>query len=302
MNNTNADKNDGKPKLSVRSLVLDAYRLLYNRFRTFIFIMWLPSLVSALSTWRFMAQSAEAAVIDPASEELVAEVMAAELSVWAQPLTYVYEAMLLVTFAAASVAVQRLVLLNEEPPRPYGIAMGKREVRYSGYTFASYVLASFPLVLIVAVGAGLNNLFGEDSLPTVATLLLFTLGFGGLFFLVVAALRFGLAFPAVALDTSRGVMVQLLTAWEMAKGNTFKLFLAMLLAWLPFVVIDYLVGDVFGSGVDVGASLTSGDIAFLVFSSVEIFTMYFIWAAITARAYAVLSQGPTDHEPLVENA
>lgn len=289
MTETNTSDSAVKPTLAVWGLVTSCYGLLYYRFKDFVRIMAVPALVSALLGWRAMYQGIDQALLAGNAEDMAA----AQMAVWNDPLSYVYMAVMWLSLAAAIVAVHRLVLLNENPPRPLGITVGARELRYIGYAIIVAVVPMLPLAFLAVMTAGVNSLIGggaDGSAAGGAMVLILVLP--AMVYAMVATLRFSLALPAVAVDGGRGIKARLRGAWEMAKGQTLKLAVAFFLAALPLGVVSMIVSKFWLSALVAGTVTTANGLAWIVISTALTMAMYFVQAAIISRAFQMLSQQP----------
>lgn len=288
MSEENSIEQTDKPTLAVWSLVTSCYGLLYYRFTDFIRIMAVPVAVSTLLGWRDMG--AHQALTDAAKAGNVESMQAIQTVQWSDPMTYVYAAVGWIALAAAIVTIHRLVLLNENPPRPLGISVGQRELRYIGYAVIVFLASSFPYMLIGAVIYALTMVAKGSAVAAGVMIGLTIVSIPVGLYATVAALRFSLALPAVAVDGQNGVEARLRASWKMAKGSTFKLFLAMLLGSLPFGMIAIIVGKIWMDGLLAGTMASTTAMVVIFVATVVSMAQYFIQTAVISRAYQTLSQ------------
>lgn len=301
---TDSENLEGQTKLNITSLVGDGYRSLFTKFTFFLKVMWITTLVSGLLNWRMYAQYPElleTSSINDATSEAATNTF---LLMWGEPLTYVYMILSWLVLVGAMIAVQRSVLLGEAAPRPLGISVGMRELRYFGYCVAAYFLSMAPL-LIFAVAmplmAGLESALGAPGGTAFTGLLglLALLVISGYMFII--PIRLSLAMPAIAVDAEGGLGKRFGHAWAIAKGNTFRLSVAIFVAILPLLIISGLGMTYFMPvmGQDSVDTASSGLLTMITMFATTI-TLYVV-SVMFARAYQILTLSLPTQEPLVES-
>ena len=149
--------------------------------------------------------------------------------------------------------------------------VGRREFRY----FFILLLLSIGLAIpIVAVTAAILPAVGEQGSPSIGVLaILAVLAF--VFFLV--SIRVSLRFPAIAMDRDQGFRA----AWRQTKGSGWRLFFALVIVCIPFVVLNILMGAIEPSSV-------AGTIILLAVLTVISFLQSALIASVLALAYTWL--------------
>lgn len=287
MSEENSVEQTDKPTLPVWGLVTSCYGLLYYRFTDFIRIMAVPAVVSVLLGWRSMGT--EQAWYDASQSGNTEDVNALQMAMWSDPLTYVYAAVTGISMAAAIVAIHRLVLLNENPPRPLGINVGSRELRYIGYAIIVFLASWLPYVLSFAVIFALTLVPSGNPVVSGVQVAMVILVIPISIYTVMAMLRFSLALPAVAIDGQSGVEARLRTSWKLAKGSTFKLLVAMFLVAVPIALISIMIYQVWMDSLVAGSVTTIGGTAYVLLSTILSMALYFVQTAVISRAYQTLS-------------
>lgn len=260
------------PTFTVWGLIASSYRLLSARFSDFIRMMWLPALVSVLVSGRarYQADNAEGTTT-------------LFMQIWGDLFPIVVIVMMWLTASAASVAVHRLILLGEAPPRPLGLQLDRRALLYMGYNAAVVVIAMMPLGLVAAVFSGLASGAAWEFL------LLLPMAAGAIFTLALMV-RLTLVLPAVAIDRQRDFGHSLRTAWMMSKGVTVKFAVAIILAMLPLGVIQAGVAELASSDALSSPTAMLGGMIFIALDAFIAVATIFIQLAIITHVYGVQSR------------
>ena len=188
--------------------------------------------------------------------------------------------------AVFNAAWHRVVLLNEAPGR----SLDKRSLRYLN---ATLLLLAIAVILAMTIGMGGITLFtllggealGGDVLTGVVT---------GLLLIIILSLlaRFSFILPEVAID--RGA--QIFRAWEISRGNGFRLLVIGVLLNLPLIVLSLLLAE--------AARGLQGTPALLALAAIDVvlqFLMLALSATLLSLAYMRLIQArrPGSAEPEV---
>jgi|GEM_PF-1907795 len=208
-------------KLKVFALVADSYRAVFGNLGTMTRILWLPMVILVVIEFRFAVQKGPAA-----SQGLAGSAF--------DPIYFVYIVVSWIVICGAYVSLHRFFLLGDKPSA-LGLAFQRRELRYLGYC-----LAIAPVVILPVGGLWLL-----ESVEVVPLLLSAALTFAAIGFMVIWLIRLGFALPAIALDQEGGLRRRFKHALALVNGNTWRAFLALFLASLPFVVILDMVPYVF---------------------------------------------------------
>lgn len=159
--------------------------------------------------------------------------------IWNVPVMFDYmQALLkLVLFCILAVSCHRFFLLDDhESVKPH--QWSRRETRFLIYVILIYVIFAVFGAMGAVVAAPFMEFFGEAGYLKSVVIMLFTMIPAGIIF---AALS--LIFPAIAV----GQDTKLMEAWDMGKGNSFRLlFLVVVFPYLfeiPFVFLPLVVGE-----------------------------------------------------------
>lgn len=281
----NPSEQTAKPTFAVWGLVKGCYGLLFSQYQNFIRIMAVPAIISVLFGLRSM--DSNQAMIDVAQTGNVDALRALQMAVISDPLTYIYMAVMFITLAAAIVSIHRLVLLGASPPRPLGIGVGKRELRYIGYAIIVFLAAMLPSMTVVAFGAVITQMIQASILVILMTALMIAASI----YVIMATLRFSLALPAVAVDGQGGVKARLHEAWQMAKGSTFKLFASLFLCALPIMLISMVFSAMWMDDLLMGTETSTIGVLGILVSTILNMMLYCVQTTVISRAYQVLSEG-----------
>ncbi len=124
------------------------------------------------------------------------------------------------------VAMHRRVVLSEVPSIGYFAALAsRRSWRFAGMAIALWIVWMGP-ALVAA---------GPDNLPLTAIFAVWVLAFP------VLMMRVLLLFPAIAVDSPSA---SLANAWRDTHGMTWRLFFALFIANLPFIIVMMVVSAV----------------------------------------------------------
>lgn len=208
-------------KLKIFALVADSYRAVFGNLGTMTRILWLPMVILVVIEFRFAEQRVSAA-----SNGLAGAAF--------DPMYFVYIVVSWIVICGAYVSLHRFFLLGDTPPA-LGFAFQRRELRYLGYC-----LAITPVVIVP-----MGGLWLLETVGVVPMLLSAALTFVAIGFMVTWLIRLGFTLPAVALDQEGGLRRRFKHALALVNGNTWRMFLALFLASLPFVLILDIVPYVF---------------------------------------------------------
>lgn len=273
----NPSKQTAKPTFAVWGLVKECYGLLFSQYQDFIRIMAVPAVVSVLFGLRSM--DTNKAMIDVSQTGNTEALVALQMAVISDPLTYVYMAIMCITLAASIVSIHRLVLLGGSPPRPLGVSFGKRELRYIGYAIMVAFAALLPYVAVLSL---IMIYKGMGALTLVLVI-------SAMVFAVMALLRLSLALPAVSIDAKSGVKAQLRASWNMAKGSTLKLFAVLFLCALPISLISGVFSALWMDDFLMGSETSSIGLFGILVSTILNMMLYSLQTTAISRAYLALS-------------
>lgn len=199
-------------KLPVRELVSAGYRGLFRDWRAFVASAWPWWVVLLLLTFGIEAFA------DPGLRSITGAIVA--LVLWT------------VAGAVFLVGWHRHVLLGEAVAGRASLHFGRRELRFLVTGILFYLVLVAPMVAI--------GLFVGILGPAVAgTVLDRVLAFGpvaALAIMIIVAPRLSLAFPMVALDAPGRPLA---TAWQLGRGQTWRLFGGALLVIVPFGLVEH---------------------------------------------------------------
>jgi len=224
-------------KLKVFALVADGYRAVFGNLGVMVHILWLPVALMGVVNYRFQAQNFQEfnallqAENDPAAVQ-------AHLNAAFDPMFFIYMLVSWVVMCAAFVSLHRFVLLGDKPPS-LGFTVRKREWRYLGYVVAIMMIAMLamigPMIGLTILELVIEVVFGTTG--GMIGILVFAALIGLLVFFVTTWVRLGFVLPAIALDQDGGLRRRFKSAWALAKGNTFRMFAALVVAQLPFMLV-----------------------------------------------------------------
>lgn len=150
----------------------------------------------------------------------------------------------LAAFAVFAAKWHRAVLVNEVVSGSDALRIGRRDLRFLGYTILILVIVGGVLLvggmlLFLPFGMLLGN--GRSGVLATAGFYLAQVAIYVGFGTIVA--RLALALPAAALDEGGDLLE---TAWQRSRGNGLRLCLGALLCVLPFALAQRLVAALFG--------------------------------------------------------
>jgi len=230
-------------KLKVFTLVADSYRAVFGNLGTITRILWLVMVILVVMEFRFAGQKGSAA-----SRVLVGADY--------EPVYFVYILVSWVLICGAYVSLHRFFLLGEKPPA-LGFSFQKRELRYLGYC-----LAITPVVMLP-----MGGLWLLESVEVVPMFLSAALTFAAIGFMMIWLIRLGFMFPAISLDQEGGLQRRFKHALALVDGNTGRMFLALIVALLPFVMILDIVPHIYSLS---GAELMIADSPVFVMQAVTV--------------------------------
>ncbi|HEY9080553.1 hypothetical protein [Magnetovibrio sp.] len=274
-------------KLKIFALVADSYRVVFGNPGTMVRILWLPMALMGIVNFRFQDrnfQDLNAALqvdTDPAA-------LQAQLDAAFDPMFFIYMLVSWVVMCAVFVSLHRFVLLGEQPPT-LGFTVRKREWRYLGYVIAILVTASVAMFV---------SMMGLIILELLVSALVGTEGamVGILFFMVVLVLmvisvtiyvRLGFVLPTIALDQEGGVRRRFKGAWALAKGNTLRMFVALFVASLPYMLIFGIWSYAFMQSVAEAMAMGSGFEPNMIITMVVFGVISWLWYGVTIAMYSI---------------
>lgn len=241
----NGNNLETKPKLHVLLLVTDSYRTVFGNLGAMAQMLWLIIGFNIANlylqfeemerTWAqiHQMQQGNPALIEPMSSMVLLSI-------------FIGGGLGLLLFAGVMVAMNRFVVLGEKPTFP-GFRIGKRELRYVGYFLAVYftqflITIAFMIVFML-LQIGINILFGEAGAMT--SILSFILFVGAGVGMAMLLLRLLFVMPAIAVDQDGGLRRRFDYAWKTAKGHTLRMFAALILGLLPWMVLNLALAELY---------------------------------------------------------
>lgn len=204
-------------KLKVFALVADSYRVVFGNLSVMTRILWLPIALLVAMSYRFEAQKGTAE-------------MQTQWGAFLDPMYLLYLVVYWVVMTGAYVSLHRFVLLGTKQPA-LGFTFEKRELRYLGYSIAILTILMLPIGVLVLL---------ESVLPQVLGFVIATLSVAVMIGICIGIVRLGLVMPAISLDQAGGLQWHFQSAWALAKGNTFRILMAQIVALLPFVLVTWI--------------------------------------------------------------
>jgi len=234
---SDSDVLENTPKLKIFALVADSYRAVFGNLGVMVRILWLPMALMGVVNFRFQDQHFEDlnAVLKAQNDSAAVQ---AQLDVASDPMFIIYWLVSWVVMVAAFVSLHRFVLLGDNPPS-LGFTVHKREWRYLGYLAAIVVTITLAMIVPI-IGLTIFEMTIEAVFGTtggMVGILIFAAFVTLLVCSVTLYIRLGFVLPAIALDHGGGLGRRFKHAWALAKGNTFRMFVALIVASLPFLLI-----------------------------------------------------------------
>jgi len=266
-------------KLKIFDLVGDSYRAVFRNLGVMARISWLPIALMAMISFRFESLN------DPAA-------LQAPMDISTNVVFVGYTVVQWVVLSLAFVSLYRFMLLDEKPPQ-LGFMLEKRELRFVGFSLAIMAAVLLPM----GAGLVLSQLLGSIGIGP--GLLGTVLAFAVMIATLTGLVRLWLVLPAIALDQKGGLQWHFQSAWALAKGNTFRIFLALNVASLPLMLIlagwMYLVMPSEAEPIATGASVP----AMMAFSVVDgVMTWFFnaVAVVVSAMAYRTLKLNSAEQQ------
>ncbi len=244
---SNSEATESAPKLKIWGLVKETYGTLFRDFMGFVQTIWLlVGLNVAFAIYQLTA--GQEVMLKQMAEVQTSQDPAAFMSTFFT----VFSIGIIITFVfmflmgCVGVAVYRLVLLREKPSI-IGFRIGRREVRTFGYLLAFMVLG-FLLMLPVMIGmallGGLFNAIASDT-GAMSGVFHFAMMFIVFSLMIMISIRTVFVLPALAMDQQGGLWRRIGAAWRSARGNTFRMFLALVVSQLPIIFLNFVMMTVF---------------------------------------------------------
>jgi len=262
---SDSDVLETTPKLKVLTLVADSYRMMFGNLGTMARIFWLPAVVTLVISYRFDAQK------DTAE-------LQTQLGSLLEPMYLLYIAVSWVVMAGAYVSLHRFVLRGAKPPQ-LGFTFEKRELRYLGYSIAILAALMLPLSVLLLI---------EAALAQMSDIVFSALSVVVLFFTFIGVVRLGLVLPAISLDQAGGLLWRFQSAWMLAKGHTFTMFIAQIVGLLPFVLITWIWPyQIISSATDLITTVILNVLSWL---------SYAVMISMISIAYRILERGNAEQQ------
>ena len=212
-------------KLPGIEVVKRAYGFLASDFGTIVRIAWLPLLI--VSIVQFFVNRAALEALTEAVSAGDLTLSGGDQSEWPSLISTL---LAIVGGAIVTVALHRVVLFGDRKPGTYV---------YFNFGKVEGLFVILPLVvgmvIMLAFSAIFASTFNPGEAPNLALIFLFLLAAAVLFFLSV---RLALLWPIIVVEERFDFQ----QAWNLSRGNFWRLFGTFILALLPFVVVMLIAG------------------------------------------------------------
>jgi hypothetical protein len=175
--------------------------------------------------------------------------------------------------ASIAVAWHRLVLHQERVSGPFYLRLDRTVLRYTVYLFVLFVLTEGPIATV-------NSLLAGDSADPITIGIAFGIILVALGIAIFVLPRLSLVLPAIAL----GEGLSLAAAWQLTRGNAWRLAVATLLCSLPlalaFAVLFWFLTDGTNASSVLQAALNALVYVLIVTVGVSLLSLayrHFVW-------------------------
>lgn len=184
---------------------------------------------------------------------------------------------LMISYVIFAVTWHRYALLGREAPPTLVPSVQRRHMRF--------LLISIGISVILGLLFGLFvTVIGLLRIQSSLVIILALVALGAIF------VRWQMIFPAIAIDRS----LSLANSWRLTRGQGIRLFWALLLSALPFVLSGFVINELFVVGTTV--FIMTGALSFeaalgFVLSGINGFAVLAMVVAVASEAYRRLGPG-----------